>query len=68
MTMPIPLTDYKRIFSRPGRKRAGGDEGFAISADDEAILNEAWSEVADEDGVAQLPNQPLLEEIAGYRT
>jgi hypothetical protein len=60
--MAIPLSDYAKIHSRPGRKRSG-DDGFEISAEDERILDRVWARSADRHGVEQLPDQPTEDEI-----
>ncbi len=60
--MAIPLDDYEKIFSQPGRP-AGGDGGLRLSDADEAALDRAWHRLADERGVKQLPNQPTEAEI-----
>jgi|GEM_PF-4778396 len=60
--MGIPLSDYDEILNRPSRK-AGGDDGPVLMRSDEAALDKAWSVVAEEDGVDQLPDQPSREEI-----
>lgn len=65
--MAIPLSEYKRIFSRPGR-RGPGDEGFELTPSDEKALNRAWAKVAEEDGVQQLPNQPSRDEIKNFKS
>ena len=63
--MAIELSEYDAIFSRPGRTR-GGDEGVALTGNDEAALDRAWSIVADEDGVEQLADQPTPAEIKDF--
>lgn len=55
--MAIPLEDYDQIFSRPGRQRGDGDEGWKLSEEDELILDRVWARVAKEKGV-DLPNHP----------
>lgn len=58
----IPLSDYEKIHSRPGRQRTG-DDGFALSRKDEAALDKAWARLAEEEGIEQLPDQPNEKEI-----
>lgn len=60
--MAIPLDDYDKIFARPGRPTTG-DDGFALSDEEEAAFDRAWSRVAKERGVEQLPDQPTEAEI-----
>ena len=55
--MAIPIEDYKKVFSRPGRKQSG-DDGFALTSDDENALDKAWDNLAKRLGVEQLPDQP----------
>ncbi|MBK6589899.1 MAG: hypothetical protein IPG22_16555 [Acidobacteria bacterium] len=61
----ISLDDMDRILSRPGFTGAG-DEGFELSTSDEKALDKAWREVAEEDGVVQLPDQPTADEIRNF--
>lgn len=63
--MAIPLSDYDKIHSRPGRRRTG-DDGLSLSKTDEAVLDKAWATVAAEDGVEQLPDQGSEAEIRDY--
>lgn len=58
----ISLDDMDRILSRPDFTGAG-DEGFELTAEDEKILDKVWREIAEEDGVVQLPDQPTADEI-----
>lgn len=60
--MAISLERYDKIKSRPGRPTTG-DDGFALSAGEEAAFDRAWSRVAESRGVKQLPNQPSEAEI-----
>lgn len=62
----IPLSDYKKIHSRPGRPK-GGDDGFVLTDEDEKILDRAWAKSAESHGVEQLPDQMTPEEIKNYR-
>lgn len=58
----IPLSDYDKIFSRPGRPKTG-DDGFELSEADEAALDKAWAKLAEQDGVEQFPTHFTEEEI-----
>lgn len=59
----IPLSEYKAIHSRPDRPTGGFEAGIELSTHDEKILDDVWAEVAREDGVVQLPDQPTEAEI-----
>jgi hypothetical protein len=60
--MAIALEHYDEIFSRPGRPTTG-DDGFELSDTEEKAFDRAWTKVADDLGVEQLPDQPTEKEI-----
>lgn len=63
----ITAAKMKRIHSRPGRPAGGFEEGPHLTRDDEKILDRVSTEIAAEDGVEQIPNQPSREEIKRFR-
>jgi hypothetical protein len=65
--MAVPLDQYDKIFSRPGRPRTG-DDGLVLTRDDEAALDRAWATLAEESGVEQLADQPSREQIKAFKT
>jgi hypothetical protein len=63
----ISSEKMQRIHSRPGRPTGGFEEGAHLSKADEKILTESWAELAVENGVDQLPDQPSEKEIKNFR-
>lgn len=62
----ITAEEYDQTL-RSRRHFGKGDEPPELTSADEEVLDRVWREVADEDGVEQLPDQPSPDEIKAFR-